>query len=72
MAGKIIYTPPPRLCGADLCEGRPDPTALTRGTLWMCDICEKVYVVVEGAQYNESYSAWRILTEANREGYDRF
>lgn len=67
MSGKI--TPPP--AAPHQCTGRPDAKRHARGTVWTCNNCGKQFVVVFGAQYNESYVAWRPLTEANRNGHDR-
>ena len=52
------------------CEGMPEPSAYVPGTIWECDDCHQEWVVVRGSQYNETYYAWRKLTERNREGYD--
>lgn len=67
MTGRIILIPE----AAHSCKGRPDPKPYARGTVWQCDECALKWVVVRGAQYNESYEAWRHLTSANKEGYDR-
>lgn len=68
MSGQIIYVPPT----AHECGGQPPARMLNAGTQWQCDDCGQVWVVVEGAQYNESYSAWRKLTEKNKGGRDLF
>jgi len=67
VTGRIISTPDPmRNHRCDL----PRAESYQRGTVWECDDCEKQYVVVQGAQYNEAYTAWRRLTEGNRDGSD--
>lgn len=66
MPGHIILPPPP----PHKCEGRPPADHFKPATVWQCDECGKKYVVVEGAQYNESYTAWRPLTEYNKDGSD--
>ncbi|AXC37874.1 hypothetical protein SEA_JACKO_14 [Microbacterium phage Jacko] len=66
MAGQIIYTPPE----AHECSGMPVPERYPGGTIWRCDDCGTEWVVVQGAQYNEPYSAWRKLTENNKDGRD--
>lgn len=53
------------------CADKPPADTLPRATQWQCDVCDQTWVVVEGAQYNESYSAWRRLTEKNVGGHDR-
>ncbi|QDK03259.1 hypothetical protein SEA_DEJAVU_18 [Microbacterium Phage DejaVu] len=66
MGGRIIYVPnDPHECGS-----KPVSAMLKKGTQWQCNDCDQVWVVVEGAQYNEPYSAWRRLTERNRDGRD--
>jgi hypothetical protein len=67
MPGKIISTPagPPHKC-----TGQPRADLLSHGTVWRCDECNKDWVVVKGSQYNEPYSAWRPLTEHNKNGRD--
>lgn len=71
MTGRITHTPTPQtLHDRKGCDGKPDANMHARGTIWTCDDCGKQWVVVQGAQYNESYSAWRVLTDRNREGYD--
>lgn len=73
MTGRITHVPTPAaVCERPAgCLDKPHPEVHARGTVWTCDECGREWVVVTGAQYNESYSAWRILTAANREGYDR-
>ncbi|WP_234057933.1 hypothetical protein [Microbacterium sp. NFH-22A-Y] len=73
MGGRITFTPPRRsVCDRPAgCQGRPAPEPYPRGTIWTCDECGSEWVVVEGAQYNEAYSAWRRLTDRNRDGSDR-
>ena len=66
MGGTITPPPPP----AHQCEGRPFADGYRAGTIWTCDECGKKFVVVQGAQYNEPYTAWRALTERNRTGSD--
>lgn len=68
MGGRIIYTPP----SAHQCSNMPVPERLAAGTQWQCDECHKKWVVVQGAQYNEPYSAWRTLTDKNINGEDKF
>lgn len=72
MAGRITYVPEPASTHSDRqrCPGMPAPEMFPRGTQWTCNECDRIWVVVEGAQYNESYSAWRILTDRNRLGRD--
>jgi len=53
------------------CPDMPKAEAHRPGTVWTCDECGREWVVVEGAQYNESYRAWRRLTDRNRNGDDR-
>lgn len=64
MSGRIIYVPP----SAHDCEGRPSADWYKAGTIWECSECGKQYVVVEGAQYNESYSAWRDADKPTLQG----
>lgn len=72
MSGKITFTPTVQtLHDREGCQGMPRPESQERGTIWTCDDCGQAWVVVEGAQYNESYSVWRKLTDRNREGFDR-
>ena len=66
MAGTI--TPPPS--EAHKCEGRPPAEHYQRATVWTCDDCGKKFVVVVGSQYNEPYTAWRVLTDWTRGGFD--
>jgi hypothetical protein len=71
MAGSITYTPPVKTRHALVgCEGRPNARNYVRGTVWTCGECKQEWVVVEGMQYNEPYTAWRKLTERNRDGRD--
>jgi ribosomal protein L37AE/L43A len=67
MSGTITAPPPE----AHKCEGIPLPALYHEGTVWTCDDCGKKFVVVRGAQYNESYLAWRTLTEENKNGADK-
>lgn len=62
--GRIISTPKAQ----HLCTGKPIPSSHAQATIWQCDECEKQWVLVVGAQYNESYSVWRPLTAHNRDG----
>lgn len=56
MTGQLI----PPSTEAHRCEGRPERAeGLAVGTIWKCDDCGKESVVVVGAQYNETYYAWR-------------
>lgn len=72
MSGRITFIPKtPTACERGSCEGKPDPKLHRDGTIWQCYECGKEWVVVSGAQYNESYTAWRVLTERNRGGSDR-
>lgn len=73
MTGKITFTPTPaaRCERTGGCPDKPQPSVLKPGTIWQCDECAREWVVVEGAQYNEPYQAWRRLTESNRGGQDR-
>lgn len=66
MPGKF-FAPEPL---AHVCEGMGSPYAYASGTQFHCDECPKKWVVVEGAQYNEPYKAWRPLTWKNRTGRD--
>lgn len=66
MPGRIIHTPPTK----HECSGMPFPEAYPRGTVWKCDECRQMWVMVEGFQYNEGYSVWRKLTENNKDGRD--
>lgn len=74
MGGRITHVPAPKddcIRGWG-CADKPSPNDYKPGTQWTCDNCGKVWVVVEGAQYNEPYQAWRTLTEKNKNGMDRF
>lgn len=72
MPGRIIHRPSTPTMHERLgCSGMPPADREAPGTIWQCDECRKQHVVVEGAQYNEYYKAWRALTEANRNGDDR-
>lgn len=73
MSGRIIFEPTDEAaCERNRdCADKPIAYLLRPGTIWKCDDCGREWVVVEGAQYNESYKAWRILTERNRKGVDR-
>ena len=72
MSGRIIYTPPvPTPCDRGVCEDRPSAENYRPGTVWKCDDCDREWVAVEGAQYNECYKAWRVLTSRNKDGIDR-
>jgi ribosomal protein L37AE/L43A len=72
MTGKITFVPTQKtLHDREGCQGKPHPDSQVRGTIWTCDDCGKEWVKVEGAQYNEAYSAWRVLTEKNRDGIER-
>lgn len=73
MTGRITFTPEPAaVCERPAgCLDKPNHRMLRSGTIWTCDECGREWVVVTGAQYNESYTAWRRLTEANRGGQDR-
>lgn len=66
MSGTI--TPPPP--AAHKCEGLPSADEHLPATVWTCDDCGKKFVVVAGAQYNEPYQAWRVLTDRTRAGRD--
>lgn len=73
MTGRITYTPPAEVLHANLyrCPDMPNPADYVRGTIWKCDDCAQEWVLVEGVQYNESWSNWQRLTESNRDGYNR-
>lgn len=66
MPGQIVSLPD----HAHTCTDTPDPTQYLPGTVWQCDECGTQWVVVEGAQYNVGYSAWRRLTQYNKDGQD--
>ena len=72
MGGRITYRPRPASTHSDLwtCPGMPVPERHPRGTQWTCNECDRIWVVVEGAQYNEPYTAWRVLNGRNRDGRD--
>ena len=71
MAGRITFVPStPTACEQGHCAGKPSPDPHRPGTIWTCDECGKEWVLVQGAQYNETYRAWRRLTERNRGGSD--
>ncbi len=73
MSGRITFGPEPAaVCDRPGgCPEKPRAEAHSRRTVWTCDECGREWVVVEGAQYNEPYSAWRRLTQRNRDGSDR-
>lgn len=74
MGGRITYVPPPKdgcIRGWG-CADKPNANDYEPSTQWTCDNCDQVWVVVEGAQYNEPYKAWRKLTYKNIEGEDKF
>lgn len=73
MTGRITHVPEPTAAceRPGGCLGRPSADLYRPGTVWTCDECDREWVIVEGAQYNEVYRAWRRLTEANRNGSDR-
>jgi hypothetical protein len=73
MAGKIIHVPPVANTHTDRtpCPDIPIAASYRPGTQWQCDDCNRVWVVVEGVQYNEPWSAWRRLTALNMDGRDR-
>ena len=66
MPGRIISEP----TREHVCADKPVADRYARGTQWQCDECHTIWVLVVGAQYNESYSAWRVMTERNRNGQD--
>lgn len=69
MTGRILSIPQ----HVHQCSGQPNPKRLKPGTVWQCDDCEQQWVVVYGqGEDGKGYSAWRKLTEANRDGQDRF
>ena len=70
MTGKITFVPGPEDQCRLACPDKPSCAALKPRTPWTCDYCGKVWVVVEGAQYNEVYRSWRRLTHATRDGRD--
>lgn len=73
MSGRITFVPTPAaICERPAgCLDKPPPHVHRRGTIWTCDECGRQWVLVVGAQYNEPYEAWRILTDRNRDGSDR-
>lgn len=73
MTGRITFIPQAKaVCERPAgCLDKPNPQVHARGTIWTCDECDKEWVLVTGAQYNEPYSAWRPLTDRNRDGSDR-
>lgn len=73
MTGRIIYRPAARnaCTGPTGCPDKPAFDGLDRGTIWQCDECDQQWVLVIGAQYNETYWAWRKLTPTTAGGYDR-
>ena len=67
MSGRIVSVPTvAHKCQIGLGAGSYEP-----GTVWQCDDCDKQWVAVRGSQYNETYSAWRPLTERTKDGHDR-
>lgn len=71
MPGKITHVPSDATIHDQRgCQDRPSPYDYARGTIWTCDECGSEWVVVHGAQYNEAYTAWRRLTERNRDGIE--
>jgi ribosomal protein L37AE/L43A len=61
MTGRIIYTPPtPTACDRGDCADKPRADGLRDGTIWECDHCGRQWIVWSGAQYNESFSAWKL------------
>lgn len=44
--------------------------SLPAGTRGECDRCGQEWIVVSGAKYNETYRAWRRLTDKNKDGRD--
>lgn len=66
MTGHIVVYP----AAEHECEGFPFPEGFPKKTLWECDECLLRWVCVKGVQYSISYSAWRILTDLNRDGSD--
>lgn len=66
MPGKIISLP----ASAHKCTDLPNANTLEPATVWQCDECDAKWVIVEGAQYNVAYRAWRLLTELNADGTD--
>ena len=73
MTGRITFVPTPAaVCDRPGgCRDKPHPQVHSRGTIWTCDECGKEWVLVTGSQHNETYEAWRPLTERNRDGSDR-
>lgn len=68
MGGKIILIPE----SAHVCTGKPPAVAYRKGAQWQCDECGHTWVVVYGAQYNETYVVWRKLNLRNVNGEDLF
>jgi hypothetical protein len=69
MAGRIVFTPQ----GEHTCTDFPPATEYRPGTIWQCDDCEQQWVVVSGqGEDGKGYSAWRELTDRNRNGEDLF
>lgn len=69
MTGRIVYEPPQHTaCDREMCEDKPEASNYRDDTIWECDHCGRHWIVWSGAQYNESFSAWRIATldEVNR------
>lgn len=64
MSGRIIFVPK----SAHKCDPPEEVEDYAPGTIWMCDNCTKQLVLVRGAQYNEVYSVWRLLSDKNRHG----
>lgn len=69
MTGSIIYEPPtPTVCERGDCADKPRADQYRDGTLWECDHCGAQWVVWSGAQYNETFSGWRLHRAGSRVG----
>lgn len=73
MTGKFTHIPSVKVQHSTLyrCPDMPRAEDHITGSIWQCDDCDQEWVVVEGVQYNESWTAWYRLEENNREGYWR-
>lgn len=61
MSGRIIFEPKiPTSCDRGQCKDKPRAEGHRDGTIWECDDCGRQWVVWSGAQYNESFSAWKL------------
>lgn len=61
MTGRIIFEPKiPTSCDRRQCKDKPLAETYRDGTIWECDDCGRQWVVWSAAQYNESFSAWKL------------